>query len=166
MAALHDFACNDCSIYFEAIGTYNDSLRAIEPVECPQCAAPARQVWLKAPGVESDGNLSAEERVAGALKLGLFADGRMSLPKTRDDMAKIRAAYGDLHVGEKEQLSTQAKRQRTDEEKRESKKESIELIRQRRAMRRAGMIPRVTVDKETSAAMERAPISSDKILAR
>lgn len=168
MAALHDFHCTKCDVIFEDIGTYNRALGSVEPVPCPLCDEPAGRVWLKAPGVAGDENISAEEKVAAALKLGIFADGKLSVPQTRSDLKKIKAAYGDLKVGEKELLTLDKRRERTAEERETQKRIDIENIRQRRAKRRAGELPplRKASDTEITEAIKSQPLMTNRILSK
>ena len=164
MAALHDFLCRSCQFVFEAGSIYIDDV-GVQPEPCPDCQQPCDIVWLTAPSLKADGNLTAEEKVAGALKMGIFNDGRMSLPQTRTDMRKIRAEYGDIPVGARELLQRPTKRQRTEAERDTDRRETIEMIRKRRAMRRAGEIPRIEIDPEVARAMSRTPVTNEKVLA-
>lgn len=165
MAALHDFYCHTCRFAFEAVSTYNDDLQRVDPEPCPDCTQPCGMIWLTAPSLKADGNISAEEKVAAAMRMGIFNDGKMSIPQTRSDMRKIHDAYGDFPVGEKELLTRPARRQRTDAEKDADKRETIEMIRKRRAHRRAGVIPRAEVESEVARAAASMPITNDRVLA-
>lgn len=167
MAVLHDFICHECDVVFEDVSSYDNEARAVAPVPCPLCERPSGIVWLKAPSMNGDENLTAEEKVAAALKLGFRGDGRLILPQTRSDLAKIRAAVGDFKVGEREIMTGDGKRHdaRTTAEREADKAETIEHIRRRRAALRSGNVPRADVDSETKEAMNSAPINRRRVLA-
>ena len=165
MAVLHDFVCKACNVVFEDVSAYNRAMGGVEPVACPHCGAACGIIWLKAPCVAGDENLTNSEKVAAALKLGIPPDGKLRIPQTRSDLKKIRAAVGDFPVGEREILTREKKRgyqRMTPDEKRAT----IERIRERRAKRRAGEIPRASIDHETAAAMQSAPIAPTRILTK
>jgi hypothetical protein len=146
---MHDFHCRPCNVVFEDYSTYDNARQCVTPVECPQCGGECQIVWLKAPGVAGDENLTAEEKVAAALKIGFGQDGKLTVPKTRADLRRIRQTYGDFKVGEKE-----ADRAAT-----------IDAIRERRRAAKNDEIPRATPSPEVIEAQKSTPINSKNILA-
>lgn len=162
---LHDFRCKPCDVVFEDVSAYNRALGGVEPVACPECGEPCGIIWLKAPGVHGDENLTAEQKVAVALKLGFGQDGRLTIPQTRTDLKKIREVHGDIKVGEKEILTADKKagyQRMTEPEKRKV----IEGIRKRRAQRRAGEIPKAAPDSEVISVQRSTPLSETRILTK
>lgn len=168
---LYHFACKPCDAIFEEFSSYDNSRPSDEcvvPAACPQCGQDCGVVWLKAPGMKVDENLTAEEKVAIALRLGFGADGRLTVPQTRSDARKVREALGDIKVGEKELLSVESKSgdARTTSEREADKAQTIDFLRRRRAKIRAGEIDRRPPDRETAEALKSTPVTSTRILAK
>lgn len=169
MAVLHDFICKRCNVIFEDVTDFNRNIGRCDPKECPQCSGLCETVWIKAPSFAGDENLTREEKVACALKMGFDRAGRLTIPQTRSDLKKFKAVYGDIGVGEKEILTRDKKQAdvRSTVEREADKAKTVDFIQERRAKRRAGEIPIVReVDKETAEAIKSAPLSPTRILTK
>jgi hypothetical protein len=165
---MHDFHCRPCNVVFEDYSTYDNARQCVTPVECPQCGGECQIVWLKAPGVAGDENLTAEEKVAAALKIGFGQDGKLTVPKTRADLRRIRQTYGDFKVGERELMSAETPQRvdtRTAAEKEADRAATIDAIRERRRAAKNDEIPRATPSPEVIEAQKSTPINSKNILA-
>lgn len=163
---MHDFNCKPCNVVFEDFSTYDDAAKKVAPVECPQCGGDCDIIWLKAPGVAGDENLTPTEKVAAALKIGMGADGRLTVPQSRHELKKIRSQIGDFPVGGEIMKRDEKRRDtRTTAQREADKAQTIDMIRRRRALANADAIPRAGIDVEVAKAKETAPINSKTTLA-
>lgn len=120
---MYDFSCSPCKLVFDDMST--STAEGVAPVPCPSCGAVASQVWLTAPGVHADGNISAQERTAAILKYRVD-------PVSRHELNTLRRERGEISVGKNALLDEKhdAPKFKFSEEQRG---QAVEMVRRNRA---------------------------------
>ena len=96
---VYDFLCEKCADSFEAVSFYEERIAGVRSQRCPDCGQYGEVVWLKAPGMQGEENVSKQEIDAARMQLGVKVETRSQLNRVLKERGLVAVTKDEFDRG-------------------------------------------------------------------